>query len=90
MAIPATVQGKVRSAEVAPNKSDSSPGEMHRRSRAPPIRPVSCGALRPTPAAAEADQPQTRRTASGITPTQPVGPQLRDRSTNGKNEPRHA
>jgi hypothetical protein len=51
---------------------------------------MSCGAVCPERAADQGRSTPTRRTASGFTPIQTVGPQVRARSTDGKNAPRHA
>jgi hypothetical protein len=60
------------------------------RTRLAPIRPVSCAAVCPDEPPTKADQTQRVAQRVASTPIQPVGPQVRARSTDGKNAPRHA
>jgi hypothetical protein len=66
--------------------ADQLPGK--RRCSGP--RPVSCGASRPKRAAGRGTSTPKLCTASGLTPIQSGGSQLRARSTDEKNVPRHA
>ena len=61
-----------------------------RSARPHAVWPVSCGASRPKRAAGRGTSTLTRCVASGFTPIQSGGSQLRARSTDRKNVPRHA